>query len=135
MQWHDVTRKPDEKVLRQFGGLCLAIGLGVTAWRVSRGAIDWRTYAFGVLAVAGAMGIAWPAAIRWLYSGWMVAVFPIGWTISRLIIMLMFFALFTPVALVFRLLGRDALRRRRPSAGSLWLARRQPRPEAYLRQS
>lgn len=135
MQWRDVTRRPDEKVLRQFGGLCLAIGAGIAAWHVWRGTVDWRSYAFGVLAFAGAIGLAWPSALRWLYTGWMVAVFPIGWTISRLIVGLMFFALFTPVAAIFRVIGRDALRRRRPQAASLWVSRRQPdRADAYLRQ-
>jgi len=39
----------------------------------------------------------------------------------------MFYGVFTPVALVFRLIGRDALsRRRRPDLDSYW----QPKPPA-----
>jgi hypothetical protein len=135
MEWRDITRTPEPKVLRQFAVLCLGIGGGVAAWRVTRGAVDWRTSVFGALALIGVIGVAWPAGIRWVYSGWMIAVFPIGWTISRLVIALMFFALFTPVALVFRVFGRDALRRRRQRADSLWMSRRRPdRTAAYLRQ-
>jgi hypothetical protein len=135
MQWRDVTRRPDEKILRQFGGLCLAIGIGIVAWQAWRGTVDWRSYVFGVLAFAGAIGLASPSAIRWLYTGWMVAVFPIGWTISRLIVVLLFFGLFTPVALLFRVIGRDALRRRNQAGASLWVARRQSqRSDGYLRQ-
>ena len=103
MQWSDVTRRPDEKVLRQFGGLCLAIGAAIVAWQTWRATVDWRSYVFGALILAGAIGLIWPAAIRWVYTGWMVAVFPIGWTISRLVIGGMFFLVFTPVALFFRL--------------------------------
>ena len=135
MQWRDVTHRPDEKVLRQFGGLCLAIGAGIAAWQLWRGTVDWRSYLCGVLAVAGTIGLAWPPALRWLYTGWMVAVFPIGWTISRLIVGLLFFGLFTPVALLFRAIGRDALRRRNQRSTSLWVARRQSeRADGYLRQ-
>ena len=135
MQWSEVTRTPEPKVLRQFGGLCLGLGAAVATWRVTRGAVDWKTVAFGALALIGVVGLAWPSAIRWVYSGWMIAVFPIGWTISRLVIALMFFALFTPVALIFRVMGRDALRRRRRSADSMWLPRRQSeRAASYLRQ-
>ena len=136
MNWSDVTRKPEQKVLRQFAGLCLGVGVGVAVWRSSRGAIDWGTYAAGGLGLGvGLLGIAWPSAIRWVYSGWMMAAFPIGWTISRLVVALMFFALFTPVALLFRLIGRDALRIRRPRQQSFWLPKRQPnRVQEYLRQ-
>jgi hypothetical protein len=61
-----------------------------------------------------------PAAIRWVYSGWMIAVFPIGWTISRLMLAGLFYLVFTPVALVFRLIRRDALHVRTPDTGSFW---------------
>jgi hypothetical protein len=47
----------------------------------------------------------------------------------------MFFVVFTPVALYFRAIGRDALRLRRPGAASLWVTRRQSeRADGYLRQ-
>jgi hypothetical protein len=135
MQWRDVKRRPDVKVLRQFGGLCLAIGAGIVAWQFWRGNVDWRSYVAGALALAGVIGLARPLAIRWFYTGWMAAVFPIGWTISKVIIAFMFFGLFTPVAMCFRAIGRDALRRRKPQAHSLWVPRRQAeRASGYLRQ-
>ncbi len=62
--------------------------------------------------------------------------FPIGWVISHVILALVFYGLFTPLALVFRLIGRDALvLRRSPSARGYW----QPRPQVtdprrYLKQ-
>ena len=39
----------------------------------------------------------------------MVLAFPIGWTVSQVMLALMFFGLFTPIGLVFRLIGRDPL--------------------------
>ena len=45
----------------------------------------------------------------------MVLAFPIGWTVSQVMLALMFFGLFMPIGLVFRLIGRDPLRRTRPS--------------------
>ena len=75
------------------------------------------------------------ATARSQVTGWMVAAFPIGWTISRLVIAALFVLVFTPVALVFRLAGRDALRLRRRSAPSFWIAKQRPeRVESYLRQ-
>ena len=43
----------------------------------------------------------------------MVLAFPIGWTVSQVILLLMFYGLFTPIGLVFRLIGRDPLHRAR----------------------
>jgi hypothetical protein len=66
----------------------------------------------------------------------MILAFPIGWTVSNLVLVLVFFGLFTPVALVFRLLGRDALQRRfQPEQDTYWTARPETtEPVRYFRQ-
>ena len=56
-----------------------------------------------------------PEWVRFIYVGWMVLAFPIGWTVSQVMLAMMFFGLFTPIGLVFRLIGRDPLHRARPS--------------------
>ena len=136
MQWADVVKKRERKDLRQFAGLCLAVGAALVLWRLWRGATQWTAYApGGWFLVIGALGVAAPRAIGWFYTAWMVAVFPIGWTVSRVIIGLMFFGVFTPVALLFRLIGRDALRVRRARIPSFWVPKPQPRDAgSYLRQ-
>ena len=42
----------------------------------------------------------------------MVLAFPIGWTVSLVLLGLVYYGLFTPIGLVFRLVGRDALQLR-----------------------
>jgi saxitoxin biosynthesis operon SxtJ-like protein len=121
MQWSDVTARPPEKVLRQFAVLCLLVfgTMGaVSVWRQG-GMTTVAAIAMAGVAV-GLVGVVRPAAIRWVYSGWMIAVFPIGWTISRLMLAALFYLVFTPVGFVFRLVRRDALRLRQPDAASLW---------------
>ncbi len=136
MQWSDVTKAPSSKMLRQFAGLWLVVFGGLAAWRAWHGQADDWTYAIAAAAViVGGVGLAWPAAVRPIYAGWMIAAFPIGWTISKVVLGLMFYVVFTPVALVFRLMGRDALRLRRGPGASYWV----PKPGAksgdeYLRQ-
>ncbi|HYB40234.1 MAG TPA: SxtJ family membrane protein, partial [Candidatus Methylomirabilis sp.] len=74
----------------------------------------------------GLLGLIRPPAIRPIFVGWMMLVFPIGWVVSHVLLALVFYGLFTPVALVFRLVGRDALALgRRRTARSYWQARRQ----------
>ena len=137
MQWTDAITPPARKTLRQFAALWLLFFGGLAAWRAWHGVMDTRTGVLGLAAaVAGGLGLAYPLAIRWIYTAWMVVAFPIGWTVSRLMVTALFFLLFTPVALVFRLMGRDALRVRRPAGPSYWTAKHQPgNVREYFRQS
>ena len=136
MQWSDIVARPSVKTLRQFAVLCLVvfgIMVAIGLWR-GQGITIAVSIALAGVAV-GLVGVVQPAAIRWIYSGWMIAVFPIGWTISRLMLAALFYLVFTPVALVFRVVRRDALRLRRQDGRSYWT----PKPGAtstdqYFRQ-
>src|SRR4029453_11052824 len=137
MQWSDVTATPNQKRLRQFAVLCLVIFVGLAAWRAAPGEVNWGTWLLATAGVTiGGPGIWRPTTIRYVYSGWMIAAFPIGWTVSRLMIAAMFFIVFTPVALLFRVLKRDALHLRGAPAQSYWTPKsRGGAVSEYLRQS
>ena len=64
----------------------------------------------------------------------MVLAFPIGWTVSQVMLAMMFFGLFTPIGLVFRLIGRDPLHRARPPGRRIVLGTQAStgRPEELL---
>jgi len=114
---------------RRFGWL-LATALGVTAWRVSSTAL----LAIAVLTIG--VATIWPLSLRrphvWLT--WLTR--PVGLLVSQLLLALVFFALITPLALLFRLLGRDLLNcRPNPDATTYWRSCT-PKTDAssYLRQ-
>ena len=136
MRWSDVTAAPSAKTLRQFAGLCLLVfGVlaGLRVWRGDTGTVTMALAGFG--AVVGVLGLIKPEAVRYVYTGWMIAAFPIGWTISRVIVTALFYLVFTPFALVFKLVGRDALHLRRHQARSYWTrAERVERLESYYGQ-
>ncbi len=136
MQWSDVTKAPTLKMLRQFAGLSLVVFGGLAAWRLWHGQTDLWTYVLGIVAVlVGVTGLIAPAMVRPVYTGWMIVAFPIGWTVSKIALGLMFFLVFMPVGLVFRMTGRDALRLKRTQDGSYWLAKPAARSgDEYLRQ-
>ncbi len=50
-----------------------------------------------------------PAVARILYLGLTLVAMPIGFVVSFVLLAVFYFLLLTPVALVFRLIGRDAL--------------------------
>jgi Saxitoxin biosynthesis operon protein SxtJ len=136
MQWSDVVAAPSPKVLRQFAGLCLVVFGSLAALALWRHHTSTATIVITGLGIAtGLVGLLRPMAIRWVYSGWMMAVFPVGWTVSRLMLAALFYLIFTPVALLFRLSGRDVLHLSKKDPASDWTAK----PEAtnvdqYFRQ-
>ena len=136
MNWSDVIKPPPLKTLRQFGGLCLIVFGGFAAWRLWHGDSGTLTMVLAAAAVLiGVTGLIVPAAVRPVFIAWMILAFPIGWTVSRIVLGLMFFVLFTGVALVFKLTGRDVLHLRRSSRDTYWMPKPQARSgEEYLRQ-
>ncbi len=137
MRWSDIQFDPTRKTLRQFAGLWLAFVGALALWHgLARGRIV-LALVLGLLAsVVGVLGLIRPEWMRFIYVGWMVLAFPIGWTISQFILALMFYGLFTPIGLVYRLLGRDALHRvRRPGLDSYWSPKATPAdPRRYFKQ-
>ncbi len=119
MRWSDIPFDASRKTLRQFAGLWIVFFGALAAWQAWRGNSTW-----GVVwaLVVGPLGLAKPDVIRPIFVGWMVVAFPIGWTISRLILGLLYYVVFTPLALAFRLTGRDILvRRERPVGDTYWI--------------
>ena len=125
------------RLLRQFAALWLVIFGALATLQFVDGAMR-RSAALAVVAVAvGVPGLVKPPMIGIVFRLAMTLAMPIGWVVSRVLLGLAYFAVFAPLGLVFRLIGRDALaRRRRPEAPTYWTIRDQPTdPERYLRQS
>jgi Saxitoxin biosynthesis operon protein SxtJ len=137
MHWSDIQFRPSDKTLRQFAGVWIVFFGGIAAYQGYFRERMAVALALGSLAaVVGLLGLAAPRAIRPIYVGWMVAAFPIGWVVSHLILALIFYGLFTPLAALFRLMGRDALHRKpRPGVDSYFVPKTTPVDHAsYLRQ-
>jgi hypothetical protein len=137
MQWSDIQFRPPGKTLRQFAGLWLACFGGLAAWEgLARGHTTLAAVLAGLALTVGSLGLIRPRLVRPIYVAWMVLAFPIGWTISQLILVLMFYGLFTPISLVFRLIGRDPLHRaRQPGLETYWTPKPTPAdPRSYFKQ-
>ena len=136
MQWSEVTKRPSNTMLRQFAGLCLVVFGGLGAWRLWQGQSGgWTTVLLALGLGIGIVGLILPAAVRYIFTAWMIVAFPIGWLVSHVVLGILFYGLFAPVALFFRLKGRDVLHRRRAASASYWM----PKPAArdvreYFRQ-
>jgi hypothetical protein len=88
-----------------------------------------------VAATIGLLGLVAPSAVRPVFVGSLVLAFPIGWVMTRVLLVLMFTCLITPVALLFRMSGRDILGLKRRPEGTYWVAKPAPSDlSSYFRQ-
>lgn len=128
---------PDRRQLRQFAVICLfGFGLfGLMAWRWT-GSWTAAIVLWSIGAAALVVGVPFPNAVRLLYVALTALALPIGWLVSQILLRALFYLVFTPLGLLFRMMGRDPLRLRRPAAESYWLVRVQ-RTDAlsYYRQA
>jgi hypothetical protein len=131
----EINWKPTDRQLRQFGCICL-VALPLVAWLWGGGPrlIVGLAVAGGLLAAAG---WAWPQVLRPVFLALSLMATPIGLLLGELAMLLIYFGVFLPIGLVFRVIGRDALGRRfEPEASSYWQPKKQPRDVAsYYRQS
>jgi hypothetical protein len=122
VNWRDIPFHPPSRTLRVFGGGLAILLVGLAIWRF---AVEDAVAAAAVLGAAAAAvaALAWafPALLRPVFVTWMIAVFPINWLLTRVLLACIFYLMVTPLALVFRLMGRDILERRfRPDQESYW---------------
>jgi len=128
MRWSDIPFHPPVRSLRQFAALWALLSAVLPFW-YGLPTESWAlTLAVGGLGAAvGLLGIVKPGAVRPLFVGAMVLTFPIGWVVSRILLALVYFTVVTPTGLVLRLLGRDALRLRKPeNLESYWVPKPAP---------
>lgn len=112
---HDPASIPelDRDGLRRFGFTMAAmIGLVfgiVLPWLMGR---SWPLWPWLIAGVFAAWGLIAPQSLRTVYRGWMRVGLAIGKVTTPLLLGLVFFLIFTPVAAFMRLIGRDTLTRR-----------------------
>jgi hypothetical protein len=137
MTWADVIREPKPRVLRQFGVLCLVILGGIGLWQIlgrDRAVLGGVLVGIGLL--SGGLGGFAPRRMRWVFTGAMLLVFPIGFVVSQVMLLILFFLVFLPTGLLLRVRGWDPmLRHDRKASGSAWEPKVTPRDvRRYLRQ-
>ena len=134
--------KPTPKQLRQFGVVFLTgfvlIGLVKYFWPFTWGITQdkttgWVSILIGV--IGGGIALTGTKIALPLYYLWMGIAFVIGNIMSRVIIVVIYYGVVTPLALIGRLIGRDRLQLKKPHTDSYWNDISLPKePEKYERQ-
>lgn len=111
-----INWKPSSKDMRLFG-LVLIAGFGILGFLFYRA--GRVTPAYAIWSTSGAIGLLAllaPRLAQPFYVIWMAVGFAVGSVVSRVVLLLIFFGVLTPVAFLFRLKGRDALRLKKEPA-------------------
>ncbi|MGE5191352.1 MAG: SxtJ family membrane protein [Deltaproteobacteria bacterium] len=133
MKFIEINWTPTDRQLRQFGLTALVAlpGLG-WLWGAGPRGITGLLSAGIAAAILGWIG---PRILRPAFVGLSLLTFPIGAVVSELTLLVMFYGVFLPVGLLFRVLGRDPLEREfNRQSTSYWAPKRQSRGVAgYFR--
>lgn len=116
--------KSDKKELRQFGitmGIVLALLAGLLLWRGK----DYYPYLFMLSIVFLFIGLVLPVLLKPIHKIWMTLATLMGWFMTRLIIIIAFYLLVTPIGLLARLCGKTFLDTKfERNVNSYWIPRK-----------
>ena len=124
ISWH-----PSRKELRRFAIIALiaAALVALLLWRFRGLGMQWTAMIFSLGAAIFLSSFISHKLTRLIYLGFTLATLPIALLISFLLLAIFYFGILTPLALIFRLIGRDTLHRKfDPDADSYWITHRQP---------
>lgn len=120
----------DRKGLREFGLVTGGVVAGLFGlffpWLLERAWPLWPWIVFGVL---GAWGLIAPLSLQPVYRLWMRFGLMLSKVMTPLIMGIVFFVIITPVALVLKLLGKDAMARKFSDADSYRVPTKKSPPE------
>ena len=124
----DNTATPDVAELRKFGLIFGSLVIGAFGllipwiWDLEIAVTKWP-WPLGAVFIVWAL--AHPASLGPVYRAWMQFGHAIGWINTRIILGLVFFAVFLPAAIVMKLMHKDPMSRKLDSeAGSYRVASR-----------
>jgi hypothetical protein len=135
MKLVEINWNPSERQLRQFGIICL-FALPLVGWFWGGGPVivGW----LGVIGLAFAFaGVVLPKTLKPCFLALTFVAAPIGVVSGELAMLLIYVAVFLPIGIVFRCVGRDALRLKADrQATTYWQVKNQSGSVAsYYRQS
>jgi hypothetical protein len=113
---------------RSFGWVFTAVFLIIAAWPLLSGSRP-RWWALGVASAFALVTLARPGLLAGMNRLWTRLGVLMGKVVSPIALGLLFYAVFTPMGLVMRLVGKDPLRLRLDrQADTYWIPREPPGP-------
>ena len=135
----EINYHPVPRQLRQFGTIALFASalLSLLLYLLKGLALQWALLIFAVGLLIFVASLVSLKLTRIIYLALTIITAPIGIVVSFTVLAAFYFLLLTPLALFFRLIGRDPLCRKfDPNAKTYWLTHQSDvKPERYFHQS
>ena len=128
----NISRANDVKMgsERSFGFVFAAVFAAFGGWQLYLGDTVWAWAPLAGAGVFAMVALALPRLLRPLNIVWFKFGLLLHKIVSPLVLGLMFFVTVTPIALIFKILGKDPLSLRlEPRADSYWIHRDPPGPD------
>lgn len=138
MNYKDLQKHPTDRVLRQFAAASSVI-LAVAA------AKNWHNetnphlslLCLLIIVPVAILGYLRPKSFSLIFNTLLWITFPLGWVATQIVVAIMFYIILTPLAILFRLKGRDILQIKQPGSDTATFWKRQNEAkssESYFRQ-
>ena len=128
-----MDRAATRKELRQFGLLVGGIFTVIGLWPLVFRGEPLRLWAIGIGGLLIVCGGAFPSVLVPIHKGWMWVGHILGWINTRILLGIVFYALVTPIGLVFRLMGKDTMRQAFAETSTTYRVLRSPRPHSHMK--
>jgi hypothetical protein len=134
MKLIEINWTPPNRQLRQFAVICLFV-LPLLGWFWGGGYQVVGGLA-GLGALIAVMGVAMPQSVKPIFVALTIVTAPIGMVLGELAMGLIYYGVFLPIGVIFRLQKRDRLKRTmNPNTPSYWQKKKPPKDVAsYYRQ-
>ncbi len=135
MKLVEMNWNPTDRQLKQFGLIAL-VALPALGWLWSGGNLTAVCLLGAVGGLLAGLGLLVPGSLKPIFISLSVLFIPIGIVIGELALLVIYYGLFLPMAILFRLINRDRLERKLDrQAETYWKPKQQPSgPASYLRQ-
>ena len=117
----------DRSAKRKFGIALAVITAGIALVSMWRGRESLVIPLFGLCALFLLVSLFFPVLLTPLYSGMMRLSRYLGWLNTRILLILIYYLVFTPVAIVFRIMGKDPLSRKFEREKATYWMKKEPR--------
>jgi hypothetical protein len=134
--FHEINRNPSRSTLLQLSGVFL-VGFGIIgALQYFRWGLPEKATVTWAVALGLTVSAQLPVLGRWVYLGWMGIGVLLGLVVQPIVMFVAFTLFFVPVGFLFKLLGRDLMRRTLNTApGTYWEDYPETSdPKSYFRQ-
>ena len=121
------------KELRSFGLLVGGIVTVIGLWPVVRYGALPRTWAITVGGLLIAFGLFSPRMLAPIHRAWMWIGHVLGWINTRILLGIVFYGLITPLAIIFRVMGKDTMRQAFSENSPSYRVLRQRRSPSHMK--